>query len=592
MPRRTPVFLALALAAAVLAAYLPALEAGFVWNDDTYLTENPTLDTLDGLRLIWTEPKANEQYYPMVFTSFWVEKHLWSLRPFGYHLVNVLLHAGSALLLWWLLVRLSLPGAWLAAAAFALHPVCAESVAWVTERKNTLSLFLSLLAMLAYLIALDRREREKTRRFPRKGKRARPAAAPAARTGPLSFAALFLFLLALLAKTTACAVPAVLLVLVWWKKGRIEAADVRPLVPFFALGAALAFHTAWLERTMVRAAGQEWSLSIPGRVVLAGQTAAFYAAKLAIPAKLAFVYERWRVDPRVLSQWLPVASALAATAVLWLLRRRLGRGPLAGLLLFFGVLFPAMGFFNVYAMRYSWVADHFAYQAAAVFAACTVCGAFSWGGLSGAATRRVLTALAVAVLAILGTLTFRHSRSFHDPETLWRDTLERSPDCFMCQTNYGNWLMENGREDEAVHHFEMSLVLKPDNVPTLLNLARIEESHGRFDAAAARLRTALGVDPRETTVLINLGTVSTKAGRLDEAISSYEEALRLGSSGDYLAHNGLGVALMRRGSAAEAVEQFREALRLRPDYEFARANLERALSAANGPGRRPSVIPE
>ena len=251
-----------------------------------------------------------------------------------------------------------------------------------------------------------------------------------------------------------------------------------------------------------------------------------------------------------------------------------------------------MGFFNVYAMRYSWVADHFAYQAAAVFAACTVCGAFSWGALSGAAARRALTALAVAVLAILGTLTFRQSRSFHDPETLWRDTLVRSPDCFMCHTNYGNWLMENGREDEAVLHFEKSLALKPDNVPTLLNLARIEESHGRFDAAAARLRAALGVDPRDTTALINLGTVSTKAGRLDEAISSYEEALRLGSSGDYLAHNGLGVALMRRGSAAEAVEQFREALRLRPDYEFARANLERALSAANGPGRRPSVIPE
>jgi len=582
--RKTLVSLTLVLVAAVVAAYLPALEAGFVWNDDTYLTENPTLDTLDGLRLIWTEPKASEQYYPMVFTSFWIEKRLWSLHPFGYHLVNVLLHAGSALLLWWLLVRLGLPGAWLAAAIFALHPVCAESVAWVTERKNTLSMFLSLLAMLAYLIALERREQEKTGRSRRKGKRGTPAAAPAARTGALSFAAFFLFFLALLAKTTAVVVPAVLLLLVWFRRGKIAGRDVGPIVPWFAAGTALAAHTAWLERTMVRAAGQEWSLSLPGRVVLAGQTAAFYAEKLVVPAKLAFVYERWHVDPRVFAQWLPAAFALAATAAAWLLVQRLGRGPLAGLLLFFGVLFPAMGFFNVYAMRYSWVADHFAYQAAAVFAACAVCGAFSWGALGGVSARRALTGLAVAVLAVFGTLTFRHSRSFHDPETLWRETLERSPDCFMCQTNYGNWLMENGREDEAVPHFEKSLALRPDNVPTLLNLARIDESHGRLDAAAARLRTALGFDPAETTVLINLGTVSTKAGRLDEAISSYEEALRLGSSGDYLAHNGLGVALMRRGSVAEAVEQFREALRLRPDYEYARANLERALSAANGPG--------
>jgi protein O-mannosyl-transferase len=579
--RKTLVCLSLAMVAAVVAAYLPALEAGFVWNDDTYLTENRTLDTLDGLRFIWTEPKANEQYYPMVFTSFWIEKHLWSLHPFGYHLANVLLHAGSALLLWWLLVRLSLPGAWLAAAVFALHPVCAESVAWVTERKNTLSLFLSLLAVHAWYAFLEARAKA---REPRKKRKARTATPWTLRPAPLYVLALSSLALALFSKTTACAVPAVLLVLAWWQKGRIEAADVRPLVPFFALGAGLALHTAWLERTMVQAAGQEWNLSLFGRIVLAGQTAEFYAAKLVVPTKLAFIYERWHVDPRVLSQWLPTASALAATAAAWLLRRRLGRGPLAGLLLFFGVLFPAMGFFNVYAMRYSWVADHFAYQAAAVFAACAVCGASSRVVLRGAAVRRAVAALAVAALAVFGTLTFRHSRSFHDPETLWRDTLERSPGCFMCHTNYGNWLMENGREAEAVLHFEKSLTLKPDNVPTLLNLARIEESHGRFDAAAVRLRAALRIDPADTTVLINLGTVSTKGGGLDEAVTSYEEALRLGSPGDYLAHNGLGVALMGRKSTAEAVEHFREALRLRPDYEYARANLERALSVPNGPG--------
>ncbi len=574
--------LSLALVAAVVAAYLPALEAGFVWNDDTYLTENRTLDGANGLRLIWTEPKANEQYYPMVFTSFWVEKRLWSLHPFGYHLVNVLLHAGSALLLWWLLARLGLPGAWFAAAAFAVHPVCVESVAWITERKNTLSLFLSLLAMLAYFIALERREQAKTGRFLRKGKRGRPAAAPAARTGALSFAAFFLFFLALLAKTTACVVPAVLLILVWWRKGQIERAHVRPLVPFFAAGAALALHTAWLERTMVRAAGKDWNLDLAGRAVLAGQTVAFYAGKLLSPGRLAFIYERWTVDPGALFQWLPTASVLALVAAAWLLRRRLGLAPLAGLLLFLGVLSPAMGFFNVYAMRYSWVADHFAYQAVAVFAACAVCGASSWVVSWGAAPRRAAAAAAVAGLAVLGTLSFRQSRSFHGEETLWRDTLAKNPACFMCHTNYGNWLVENGREAEAARHFEESLSLRPDNVPTLLNLARIEEQGGRLDAAAGRLRTALRFEPADTTVLINLGTVSTKAGRLDEAVASYMEALRFGSPQDYLAHNGLGVALIRLGHAAEAIQHFREALRLNPGYEVARANLERALAAGNG----------
>jgi tetratricopeptide (TPR) repeat protein len=582
---RTKWLLGLALVTAVVAAYLPALQAGFVWNDDTYLTENRTLDGIEGLRLIWTEPKANEQYYPMVFTSFWVEKHLWSLQPFGYHLVNVLLHAGSALLLWGLLVRLGLPGAWFAAALFALHPLGVESVAWITERKNTLSLFLSLLAIHAWYSFLEARTKAAE---PKKKRRAVRAAEPWSRSPTAFYALAFACLtLALFAKTTACVVPAVLLVLAWWSKGSeglIVSSDVRPLFPLFTIGAFLALQTAWLERTVVQAAGSEWEIGPAGRVVLAGQTALFYAGKLFFPAKLAFIYERWNVDPRDLRQWLEAAGVLGLVAAAWLLRRRVGRGPLTSLLLFLGVLVPAMGFFNVYAMRYSWVADHFAYQALAVFAACTVCAAASWIAPLGIAPRRIAAALGLAVLAVLASRTHAQSRSYRNEETLWRDTLETSPSCFMCETNYGNWLMEKGREAEAVPHFEKSLSLKPDNVPALLNLARIEEQGGRLDAATDHLRAALRIAPQDTTVLINLATVSTKSGRIDEAIASYEEALRLGASESPIAHNGLGAALMQRGRVTEAIEQFREALRLDPDYAYARANLERALSIPGGPG--------
>jgi tetratricopeptide (TPR) repeat protein len=573
-----------ALVLAVAAAYLPALRAGFVWNDDTYLTENRTLDGIEGLRLIWTEPKANEQYYPMVFTSFWVEKHLWSLQPFGYHLVNVLLHAGSALLLWWLLARLGLPGAPFAAALFALHPLSVESVAWVTERKNTLSLFLSLLAMHAWYSFLEARAKAAEPRNERKRRRTARAAEPWWRT-PAAFytVALACLVLALFAKTTACVVPAVLLVLVWWKKGHVNSSDMRPLLPLFAIGAFLALQTAWLERTMVQAAGSEWEIGTAGRGVLAGQTTLFYAGKLFFPAKLAFIYERWNVDARDLRQWLPTAGVLGLVAAAWLLRRRVGRGPLVSLLLFLGVLVPAMGFFNVYAMRYSWVADHFAYQAVAVFAACTACGAVSWMAPLGIAPRRI-AALGFAALAALALQTHVQSRSYRDVETLWRDTLERTPSCFMCEANYGNWLMEKGREAEAVPHLEKSLSLKPDNVPALLNLARIAEQSGRLDAATSHLRAALRVSPQDTTVLVNLATVSTKSGRLDEAIALYEEALRVGSPEDQVAHNGLGVALMRGGQAAAAIEHFREALRVDPNYAYARANLEQALSVPHGPG--------
>jgi tetratricopeptide (TPR) repeat protein len=581
VPKKALLALGLLLVLAAVAAYVPALKAGFVWNDDTYVTENPTLDGLAGLRLIWTDTKANEQYYPMVFTSYWIEKRLWGLAPLGYHLVNVLLHAANALLLWRLLARLGLPGGLWAAALFALHPMCVESVAWVTERKNTLSLFLSLLAMLAYLASREKREEEKTGRFLRKGKRrgapARPDSGPHSRF--LTFIGFFLFVLALFAKTTAVVVPPVLLVLLWWKRGEIRGKDVGPLVPWFAAGIGLAAHTAWLERTVVAAAGSEWSLGFLGRVVLAGRTVLFYSQKFLLPLDLAFFYERWTVDAHAPLQWLPALGALALLALAWRFRERIGRGPLAFLLLFGGVLFPAMGFFNVYAMRYSWVADHFAYQAVAVAAAGLACGAAALVQKAPRAARRAMGAAAVAVLGLLGALSYNQSRIYASEESLWTDTLSKNPSCFSCETNYGFFLVNAGREREAVAHFERSLALKPDNVPALLNLGRAAEQRGSLGEAAARLRATYAIDPRDPAVLVNLATVEVKLGRAAGAIPLYEEALRLGTADAHIAHNGLGVAFMRQARVAEAAGQFREALRLRPDYDFARANLERALAA-------------
>lgn len=571
------VLLGLALVAAVVAAYLPALQAGFVWNDDTYLTENPTLDRPDALSLIWTEPKASEQYYPLVFTTFWFEKQLWGLNSLGYHLVNVLLHAGSALLLWAFLRRLGLPAAWLAAGLFALHPMCVESVAWVTERKNTLSLFLSLVAMHALLASEDARAAAAE---PPKKRKARVEVPWHRRPAALYAGALAAFTLALFAKTTVSVVPAVLLVLVWWRKGRIAASDVKPLVPFFAVGAALAFHTAWLEKTMVRATGDDWSLGIPGRLVLAGKVVTFYAGQFLFPRDIVFIYPRWAIDPNVLSQWLPAIGALALLGTAWVLRGRVGRGPLTVLLLFGGVLFPAMGFFNVYSMRYSFVADHFAYQAVAIAAAGVVCGAASLLPASKPGVKRVGAGALSAVIVLAGVASSRQAHAFENAETLWRHTLAKNPDCFICHTNYGFWLSGQGRGDEAVGHFDQSLRIRPDNVPTLLNLAKIEEDRGRFDAAAGRLRAALALDAADTTVLINLGTVETKGGHLDEAVATYREALRLGSPADYLAHNGLAVALARKGDLSGAVTEFQAALRANPDYAPARANLEKLLAAA------------
>ncbi len=282
-------------------------------------------------------------------------------------------------------------------------------------------------------------------------------------------------------------------------------------------------------------------------------------------------------------QWLPALGAALALVFAWRLRARLGRGPLAALLLFGGVLFPAMGFFNVYAMRYSYVADHFAYQAVAVAAAAVVCGGASLLEKAPEEARRAAAAALAFALAGCAVLSSLQSRIYGAEETLWRDTLRKSPACFMCHVNYGFWLANAGRTDEAVAHFETSLALKKDNIPALLNLGRIAEERGRLGEAAARLTTAHAVDPADPVVLVNLATVDVKLGRAAEAIPLYEEALRLGTADAHLALNGLGVALMNVGRTAEAVERFRAALRLKPDYAFARANLERALAALGPP---------
>ena len=254
----------------VLIAYAPTLDAQLIWDDSENITANPTLRSWDGLRRMWFVPQSIQQYYPLMYTTYWVEYRLWGLSPRGYHLDNMLLHATAAVLLWRLLLRLAVPAAWFAAAIFALHPVQVESVAWVTERKNVLSLSLALAAMLWYL------------RF---APASPPAPSDASERDPAAarwgwYAAAFVtFALALLAKTVVLSVPAVLLVIYWWKRGRLSWRDVVPLIPWFALGLTLAAITLWMEthhvgarKRVVHDTGRPSAARRSGPVVLPGQT--------------------------------------------------------------------------------------------------------------------------------------------------------------------------------------------------------------------------------------------------------------------------------------------------------------------------------
>ncbi|MGA2243313.1 MAG: tetratricopeptide repeat protein, partial [Verrucomicrobiota bacterium] len=533
----------------VFLAYLPALRAGFIWDDDAYVTNNPTLHDLGGLQRIWFEVGAVPQYYPMVHTTFWLEYHLWGLHPVGYHLINVLLHATAAILLWQVLLRLRIRGAWLAAVLFALHPVCVESVAWITERKNVLSVVFYFTAALAYLrfVALEEPDGPNRLRW------------------YWYLGALVLFIAALLSKTVTCSLPAALLLVCWWKKGRVQRGEILPLLPFFALGVGLGLMTAWIEKFHVGAQGAEWSLTFADRCLIAGRALWFYAGRLVWPAYLTFNYPRWKIEPEMWWQWLFPVAAVGVVAGLWLARRRIGRGPLVAVLFFAGTLGPALGFVNVYPMRYSFVADHFQYLASVGLIA-----------LCAAGLNRIPRIVPATVIVVLGVLTWRQASVYRNLETLWRDTLAKNPGAFLAHNNLGSYLYNEGHIEEAMEHYHKAIQINPNNCETLINLGIAFAAQGQFNEAIAHYQRALQINPDYAEAYINLGLVLLKKGNEDEAITYFQRALQI--KPDFAeAHINLGNALLQKGNEDEAITHFQRALQIKPDYAEACYNLGSAL---------------
>jgi tetratricopeptide (TPR) repeat protein len=557
-------FFALLLVAATLLAYLPALPGQFIWDDDSWTTKiSGLLRDVSGLWTMWSTPGALQQYYPLTGTTFWLDYHLWGFWILPYHVENVLLHACAALLLWKLLLRLQVPGAWLAAAIFALHPVMVESAGWITERKNVLSLAFYLGALLAYgrFACFWKADN---------GTASAATTAPSRRWGAFALA-LLLFVAADLSKATAFSLPAVLLLVCWWKRGRIRwRADVIPSLPFFAVAIGLGLVTAWLERNSVGAKGPEWAMTFPERCLIAGRALWFYAGHLLWPANLCFEYPRWHLDAGSFAQWLYPATAVGLLVVLWLMRGRIGRGPATAAFFFAGTLFPVLGFLDAYYMRYSFVCDHWVYLSSLGLVAL---GA----GLAAETVRRLGTPMplygsAAVLLLVLGALTWQQSKMYQDLETLWRTTLAKDPEAFLAQHNYASILSDRGQLDDAIAHFQKVLEIKPGFAETRNSLGIALGRKGQLDEATRQFEEAIRLKPDYTLAHNNLGIVLLSQGQSDAAISQFQEAIRLRPD-NAEAHNSLGVALGRKSQMDEALSQYEEAVRLKPDYTDAHYNL-------------------
>jgi Flp pilus assembly protein TadD len=636
----------LLLMLATFIAYQPVWHGGFLWNDFCIPHGPHDLGhyTWKGLDDIWFH--ETHQYYPLTYTTCWLEYHLWGLNTTGYHVDNILLHSLSSILIWTILRRLSVPGAWLAAAIFALHPVNVESVAWLAERKNCLSCFFFLCAILAALkfwlpeLQAGVGSPQSVVHSPQSSASPLSSILNPPSSLPYYWLSFSLFVCALLSKTTTIPLPAVILLLVWWKRGRITWADFRPCIPFFVAGMAIGLITHHMEHQL-GAHGRDFQISFVDRCLIAARSFWFYLGKLIWPHPVIFVYSRWKIGPSPGLAWISLIAFLPALIVLWLARKTWGRPAFVAFAYFAGMLFLMLGFFNIFFFLYSFVSDHFVYLASmgpiALFAAAlttalcrsrgnetlTKLGSPQRGDAKVQSETPYVVSYAyivvcACVLGILGALTWKQCHMYKNEESLWHTTAEQNPKAYLAHTDLADILMDKGELGAAIQQYQMSLALRLD--PEIChNLGNALLQVGRPDEAAVYFKKALELDPnyavgysdmgnmylqknqldlaiqymQKSLQLVpdmpityyNLGNAYAEEQRLDLAIRYWEKAIQL--QPDYpMPHGNLGNAFMLEGQTAKAVEQWKLALQYMPDLTTAQVNLAWVLATSPDPSMR------
>jgi len=545
------------LVALTFLVYVPAMGGGFVWDDDAHFLQVPAMVEPGGLWKIWTAWREGPtlQYYPLLFSTFWVQVRLWGLdNPLPYHVVNVAFQAANAIMFWLLLRRLRVRAAWVAAAVFAVHPVHVESVAWITELKNLQSTLFYLLAVLAYL------------RFDESG------------VNRWYATSLLLFACALLSKTVTCSLPVALIFICWWRGRRVGVREIAQLVPFFALGLAMSLVTRWWEIVHVAAEGEAFQMPLPARLIVASRALLFYAGKLLWPHPIIFIYPRWQIAPSSPVGFWPAAVVATIVAAAMALSHRLGRGIILAPAYFVVTLFPALGFFNVAFMRFTFVQDHFQYLASlGLIALYAAGGAWLLGRLG--VGRALAIPLVAAILAVLGAFSWKQAGAYQDAKSLWYDTLAKNPNAWMARINLGSLLMMEGRYPEAIVQFRPVLNARQtfgEKAKAHFGIAQALHHLGRPAEAYEHIIEAVRYRPDSAEARYIYGLTLAALGRADEAIEQFRHTIRLEPRPE--AHNNLGRLLLERGEVSEAIEHLRAALRLRPGHTRARFNLCEALA--------------
>jgi len=530
MSRSTVLILlaAIALIAAMVVVYWPCLHGQPIFDDTILITDNRSLHNASGLARIWTDPKASQDFYPLTFTLWWAGWQLWGENVLGFHVLTLALHIINALLLWRLLTihafhRLGTAATWaglFSAAIFALHPVHAESVAWMSQLKNTLSVCLSLLCALAFMRAM----REPLPALLGGPHTLDPEAPTDVRhaSSKAAFAywyglAIGLFVLSLLAKPVAMTPAAVLPLLVCWKRGRITARTIRPAVPLLVLCIPMAWLTMRLQVDQIGTQGPAFEHSVAERILIAGRVLAFYAGKLVWPHPVSFAYSRWIVDVSQAWQWLYPAGCAVVVAALWFARRHIGLGPFLAAAAFIIMLSPALGFIDIYWHLFYFVADHVQYMASAAVIA-TVIGLVAHTALGLPRMGRIaIVVLGVLIAGWLGVLTRAQARLYKDQFTMWSAVIAADPDSALAWGNLGNVFLSEHKTEDAERAYRRSIEIIESTAvrePGFLFQKNYPEAHSnlgvallrqnRMHEAAAAFRTAENLATRFAADLVDL----------------------------------------------------------------------------------------
>ncbi len=499
--------------AACLLAYMPAMRADFVWDDDRYVTNNELLAAPDGLWRIWFTTDSPSQYFPLTYTSLRLEYDLWKLNPAGYHITNIILHTANALLVWVLLRRLKIRGAWLAAVIFALHPVHVESVAWISERKNVLMVFFALLSILIWIDFAERsRNLQPSRHF--------------------YFLSLLLYVLALAAKSTACTVPVALLLVLWLKNIPVNWKRWLQVVPFLLLGLASGLLAVWWEMHHQGTKFARLDLNLIDRFLIASRALWFYIGKLIWPINLTFSYPQWKIDATDPLQYCWLAACCAAAFALWYWREKIGKGTIAAIVFFAATLSPVIGFISLYTFVYTYVADHYQYFASIGPVAIVAAGGVKIFSKLNEQNKNIAKIIAGVLLVTLGMFTWRQCHIYKNMETLWSDTFRKNPSSWMACNNLGQIYAVRGKLDTAISWFRRSLEIAPGKAWTHFNLALALKGDGKINEAMEQFHQTLQIDPSDAEARYDLADLLESQGKIAEAVDQLNQTLK--TEPDYL----------------------------------------------------------